>query len=51
MADQVLTLDVGPSQLLSNLMDEIRFEEIINESVVWDKKRCGKTATGSQPGK
>lgn len=40
MPDQVLTLDVGPSQLLSNLMDEIRFEEIVNDSVIWDKKRC-----------
>ncbi len=36
MVNQVLTLDVGPSQLLSKLMDEIQFEEKINESVVWD---------------
>ena len=41
MGDQVLTLDVGPSILLSSLMDEIRFVEIINESLVWDQQRCG----------
>lgn len=40
MGDQVLTLDVGPSMLLSKLMDEIRFEEIINESLTWDRERC-----------
>nr|WP_240035334.1 IS1634 family transposase [Neobacillus notoginsengisoli] len=40
MGDQVLTLDVGPTMLLSRLMDEIRFEEIINESLTWDQERC-----------
>ncbi|MGG5252409.1 IS1634 family transposase [Neobacillus sp. SM06] len=40
MGDQVLTLDVGPSMLLSKLMDEIRFVEIINESLTWDQERC-----------
>lgn len=41
MTDQILTLDVGPSQLIAKLCDEIRLEEIINEQVTWDKTRCG----------
>jgi transposase len=40
MGDQILTFDVGPSQLLSKLYDEIRLEEIINELTEWDPARC-----------
>ncbi|GEM_PF-5648524 len=29
MTDQILTLDVGPSQLIAQLCDEIHLEEII----------------------
>ncbi|WP_280516936.1 DUF4277 domain-containing protein [Lederbergia sp. NSJ-179] len=41
MTDQILTLDVGPSQLIAKFCDEIHLEEIINEQVTWDKARCG----------
>ncbi|MEK5037085.1 IS1634 family transposase [Sporosarcina sp. FSL K6-3457] len=41
MKDQIVTLNVGPSQLLSQLCDEIRLEDIINEQVTWDQARCG----------
>lgn len=39
-SDTVLTLLAGPSQLISAICDEINFEEIINEQLVWDKDRC-----------
>lgn len=39
-ANQILTLNVGPSQLLSQLCDEIEFEKVINDLVEWDPVRC-----------
>ncbi|AJO21493.1 transposase family protein [Heyndrickxia coagulans] len=36
MSDQILTLHVGPSQLLSKLCDEIELEKTINNLVKWD---------------
>ncbi|MCM3799852.1 DUF4277 domain-containing protein, partial [Caldibacillus thermoamylovorans] len=40
MSDQILTLHVGPSQLLSKLCDEIELEKTINDLVKWDSVRC-----------
>ncbi|RCS34369.1 IS1634 family transposase [Heyndrickxia coagulans] len=40
MSDQILTLHVGPSQLLSKLCDEIELEKTINNLVKWDSVRC-----------
>ncbi|MFS0647492.1 IS1634 family transposase [Siminovitchia sp. 179-K 8D1 HS] len=39
-SDTVLTLSAGPSQLLSAICDEIDFEKMINDQLVWDKDRC-----------
>ena len=38
--DKILTLDPGPSQLISAICDEINLEAILNEQLVWDKGRC-----------
>ncbi|WP_041848359.1 DUF4277 domain-containing protein, partial [Caldibacillus thermoamylovorans] len=40
MSDQILTLHVGPSQLLSKLCDEIELEKTSNDLVKWDSVRC-----------
>jgi len=39
--DKIVTLNVGPSQLLIQLCDEIGLEDIINEQAIWDQVRCG----------
>lgn len=41
MKDQIVTLNVGPFQLLSALCDEIGLEDIINAQVTLDPVRCG----------
>jgi hypothetical protein len=38
--DQILTLSAGTSQLISAICDEIGFEEVQNEQLIWDKERC-----------
>jgi len=38
--DQVLMLSAGPSQLISEICDEVGFEKLINEQLEWDEKQC-----------